>query len=332
MLGRIIYRTVRSIVKSKIVILVLICPILTWAATALFFSQMKYFLAESDKPPLVWHLDQLWKEMVKAQVEFQDEHEEFYRGHGFMKEPWRLEQIYFTNYAGEIVKTHHYLSIILLSFPILILTVVILNRLFVKGEMVLYLARPVDTAEIFFGTLMGVMIVCTFMVLMNLLILVLGAFPGEWRQVFPLLLLEFQSQFSSFFIVICLAFLFAPLAGNLFRGAATLIFSAVAAFLGCALPLREHFWDYIAPYGFNTTDPLHFKCFAVLANLFASPIPRTLNSASGLNMCTDSLIHARGTWELSLTVLNHPGYWIMPFFSGVMIMVLACWVWDRKEY
>jgi len=324
MLLRLIGQTVREMLRPHFAAALALTLAVVWLITCALFT-----IKAERSSPLWWRLDRDWKNDYLSYSHPAD----LERMAAIQDAIGNDAFFHFAFHQRIVITTQTHVSLVAASLIILLLTSLLLNRLFLQDELTLYLARPLDIYQLFAGRYLGALSVALLFAAAGKILVLWGAMGPEWRLTLAPVTLGFQSEAAVLLGVTALPFLFAPLVGKLFRGAATFIISATVTILAACLQPSPAFWTGLIPFRFNAADPLSHKVLTVGTDLFLLPVPRLFFASHGLAKCLgeDGFISIFTRATLIHGVLDNRGYWYWSVGSSALLVAAAAWSWKKRS-
>jgi len=281
--------------------------------------------------PVYWNLDTVWKAELDQRMTWLEEIGIPKYGMKAKDYDWH-RRMFFKSHVEVVISILGLFYHIIFPIIVILVTSLYLNRLFFRGEITLYLVRPISPGGLFWGRFVGLYTVFAVMSLLTHVLFLVGSIGPEWAEVLPLFVYHFQTQLTILVPVLGITFLMTPLTCRLFRGAGPFITSYIFVFISYVVPAKSAFRAGLFPYSAVSHDPLSHKILGSFTNIFLLPVPRVFAAQSGFKELTHSYSQWGQVHDFGLLTQHHQGFWLWTFGSGLLVIMLAFWLWSRKEY
>jgi len=215
-----------------------------------------------------------------------------------------------------------------------VISSMMLNLLFRREELSLYLARPLDRLQLFTGRFFGIYAVLLFFLFISHLLTLAGALGPQWRSGLEISALAFRLEAGILLGAVALSFCLAPTVGALMRGAGTFVGTVFFMFAATQLPTAMGGWHNLFPYPMPPNAPLQTSLLVGARNVFLLFVPRLFASYQAF---VEILDNVRGESALPLPALltinvqDWAGNWWWTVGTSAALFALAAVIWHRKE-
>ncbi|MBI2571672.1 MAG: hypothetical protein HYV63_32075 [Candidatus Schekmanbacteria bacterium] len=304
--------------------------------TAAFFTALiwlgtcgLYKMATYGAPFRVWGLDAWWQEQLRSEQRWIEESRERVPDFPFRFSPNTSRSWLQGSHAGAAATANLLAGTLLLSLLAALLASMFSDRLFRRGELALYLVRPLDRLQLYAARCLALYVFLALLAALCTVVFVAGAFSEDWRAgrlvAVPLL----QAELIILLPVTVLPHCFAPFSANLMRGAGTFVLSTVTLGMSALIRPAATLWEGLAPIAWPAAGTAAHKGAVVVQTALLLPLPRIYFAAGGAAKCFEDL--QRGLDDLPALAVSHAGFWYWSAASGIALALLGAVSWWRKE-